>query len=157
MPRELIPYVTATYTAIFALLVIALVPREDIRKLAIHGMVFGAIVDVLVIASGKLLGAFEYVDHGPLVWLGLPFFAPISWALFFIMYFYFLPEKRPWNYVYTALGIIYSVLFGNLLVNLGIMRYFSDQTWVRLLLALAVFTPWFAGATWGYYRLRKHL
>lgn len=146
MPLYFIPVI---YTTFFAIILIATVPQREIRRLSIYGIIFGAIGDVLVIISGKVLKLFEYINYEPLGFMGIPFFAPLSWSIFFVLYFYFLPKRKPLIYVYIVAGIGYSILFGNLLVNLGIMKYYYN----RFLLPLITFSFWFPTVTWGYYKL----
>jgi hypothetical protein len=130
---------------------VAVVPRKDIHRLSIYGILFGAIGDVFVIISGKVFGLFEYVNYEPFGLMGIPFFAPISWTIYFILYFYFMPKERPFIYIYVISAIGYSILFGNLLVNLGLMIYHYN----RLILPLITFSFWFVLITWGYLKLTK--
>lgn len=78
----------------------------------------------------------------------IPFFPPISWAIFFILYFYFLPERKPFLYIYVAAAVFYSILFSNLIINLGIFSI--NHKW---LIALVTFTLWFSAVTWAFRRL----
>lgn len=144
MPLYLI---TPLYTAIFALIVIAVIPKEEIKRLAVYGIFFGALLNILTLLIGSLTGKYCFINFEPLGISFIPFFPPISWTLFFMLYFYFMP-KKPWLYIYAASGIFYSILFGNMITNLGIFKLSH-----RLLLPLIAFTIWFSIATWGYLRL----
>ncbi|MHB1126796.1 MAG: hypothetical protein ACYC2T_07525 [Bacillota bacterium] len=145
------------YTAVFALLVITVVPRKEIRRLAVYGIIFGAIMDVIVLSGGQLLGTFEYINFSPLGFWFIPFFAPISWALFFILYFYFFPKNKLIMYVYVASGIGYSIFFAQLLFNTGIMAIyppnFIPYNYFRIIAPVSVFLIWFPVSTWSFLKL----
>jgi hypothetical protein len=145
------------YTAIFTILMIAVVPRKEIRRLAIYGIIFGAINDVIALSFGQLFGVFEYIDFAPLGYWFLPFFAPIAWTVFYMLYFYFLPEQKLLMYAYVASAIGYSVLFTQLLFNTNIMALyppdFIPYNYMRIIIPLIVFLVWFPFSTWGYLRL----
>jgi hypothetical protein len=147
------------YTFALALTLIVSVPRKDIRRLAIYGIMFGAMNDIIALTLGKLLGTYEYINFAPLGYWVYPFFAPIAWTIFFILYFYFLPKPKPLMYVYVISGIGYAVFFAQLLFNLGIMvvhpKFFSLYV-DRLFDSILVFSLWFPLSTWGFLRLTSH-
>ena len=147
------------YTAIFALVLIASVPRKEIRRLAIYGIIFGVITEIISLSLGKILGIYEYIDFLPLGYWVFPFFAPISWAIYFVIYFYFLPKHKPLIYVYIASGIGYSIFFAQLLFNSGIMVIypkFLPYHYIRLIIPLIVFSIWFPYSTWGFLKLSSY-
>lgn len=147
MPKYFIPLI---YTGIFAIILVVAVPKQDIRRLAIYGIIFGAVVDVFTITLGNITGLYGYINYGPFGFMGIPFFPPISWTIFFMLYFYFLPEQRPLLYVYVASAIFYSILFANLIMNLGIFTL--SHRWLP---SLIVFSIWIPAVTWGFYKLAK--
>lgn len=140
-------FITPLYTGIFAIILVAVVPRKEIKRLAIYGIIFGAIFNILSLLIGKITGKYGFINIGPFGIFGIPFFPPISWTLFFMLYFYFMP-KKPLLYIYVALAIFYGILFGNMITNLGIFKL--SHKWI---LPLIIFTVWFSTATWGYLRL----
>lgn len=77
-------FITPIYTGILAILLVATVPKKEIHRLAIYGIIFGAILDILAIIFGRVAGLYGYINYGPLGIMGIPFFAPISWTIFFI-------------------------------------------------------------------------
>lgn len=147
MLKHFIPLI---YTGIFGAILVTTVPKKEIRYLAIYGIIFGAILDVLAIIFGRITGLYGYINYGPLGMMGLHFFAPISWTLFYMLYFYFLPKRKPLMYVYVASAIFYSIFFANLIVNLGIFNLTH-----RLLDPLIAFSIWIPTATWGFLWLTK--
>lgn len=148
MPINLIPFV---YTGIFALILVAVVPKIEICRLSIYGIIFGAIFDILVVTIGNLTGSFRYINYEPFGLIGIHFLAPICWAIFFILYFYFLPEKKSYIYMYTALAIFYSMLFCQMLTKLSVLKLGHG-----IIDSIVPFVIWFPIATWGYLRLVKN-
>lgn len=140
------------YTAIFALILIALVPRTDIRRLSVHGIIFGGMMDVLVHSFGYVTGLFAWTEYGPFGFIGVHLFANVAWSIFFILFFYFMPTKKPLNYLFVGAGIFFSVLYYNLVLDLGIFQAKS-----RLIFPLLGFSFWFIVATWGFYKLDRFI
>ncbi|MDW7674017.1 MAG: hypothetical protein SCK28_05715 [Bacillota bacterium] len=139
-------------TAIFALLLVILVPRSEIRRLAIYGIIFGGLMDVLMLTIGNLTGFFGWINFGPFGLSYLPFFAPISWSIYYIMYFYFLPRQKTLIYLFAASGIGMSILYTNVVINLGVFM----STVGRVIVPLITFIFWFSIATMGYFKLSEH-
>ncbi len=147
MTINFIPFV---YTSVFAVIVAVLVPRQEIRRLSIYGIIFGGIFDAIVVGTANLLGEFKYINYEPFGLFGLHFLAPVSWTLFFIIYFYHLPTKKVYIYIYTTMGIFYSMLFCQMLTKLEVLSLahgFIDS--------IIPFIPWYIIATWGYLKLTK--
>lgn len=136
----------------FSVILIATVPKMEILRLSIHGIIFGGIMDVLVHVFGNVTGLFAWINYGPLGVMGIPMFASISWAMFFIMYFYFIPVIKPLNYVFAGASVFFSVLYFNLMIDVGILKSSS-----RFLVPLMGFAVWFSIATWGYYKLNHFI
>lgn len=147
MPRYFIPMI---YTGIFALIIVAAVPKADIRRLSIYGIIFGACFDILVLIVGKFTGVFAYINYGPFGFWNIHFFAPFAWSLFFILYFYFLPKNNIYMVIYVAAAYIFSIFFDHMIVSLGIFER-SNQ-----LATLIAFPIWFSTATWGFNRLNSY-
>jgi len=144
---NLIPFV---YTAIFAILLFALVPRNEIRRLLIYGIIFGGVFDVILLSITNFIGEFRYINYEPFGLMGIHFLAPISWSIFFVIYFYFLPEKPKYVYVYVIAAIFYSMLFCQMITKMGVLQL-AHGIWDSII----PFILWFPLATWGYYRLTK--
>jgi len=143
-----VKFIPMVYTFIFALIMFAVVPRAEIRRLSIYAIIFGAIFDVIAATIGYLTGKFGYIDYQEFGVMALHFFAPISWAIYYILYFYFLPEKNIYRYIYVLSGIFYSVMFSQVIGKLGILRPGE-----LLIYPIALFCIWFPLATWGYLKL----
>lgn len=141
-------FIYLIYTAIFAGILVAVVPKKDIRRLSIYGIIFGGLMDIFMLIMGNVTGLYGWINYGPFGFMGIPIFSPISWAIYYILYFHFIPEQKPLNYVYMVAGIVFSILYTNLVINLGVFEAAN-----RTILPLIAFIFWFSIATWGYYRL----
>ncbi|NLI92421.1 MAG: iron-containing alcohol dehydrogenase [Peptococcaceae bacterium] len=137
------------FTMFFALALIATVPREEILRLSFYGIIFGGMADILVHSFGYFTGLFAWINYGPFGFIGVHLFSSISWSIFFILFYYFMPKKKPFNYLFVCAGIFASFLYYNLVLDLGI---FQAQS--RFLLPLFGFGAWFIVATWGFYQLK---
>lgn len=149
MPKYLI---YPLFTMVFAIILIANVPKKETQRLSIYGIIFGGMMDVLVHFFGYITGLFTWINYGPFGFIGVHLFPNISWSIFYILYFHFLPQLKPMNYIFAGGGIFFSVLYYNMVVDLGILRS-SSKLWLPLL----GFTIWFSIATWGYYKLNSFL
>lgn len=139
------------YTSILALIMVVLIPRKDIYKFAFLGIFYGAVMDIIWIGFIKLVGAGGYLNYGPLEFEDFPFMPPIAWTIFFIMFLYFLPEKKPWNYLFAAVASGYSVFFSNVLSNLGIFHW----TFSKVIFPSSLYLTWFLFVTWSYLKYGK--
>lgn len=137
---------------IFALVLVAVVPRKEILRLSFYGIIFGGALDVLVHLFGNITGLYSWINHGPFVFMGISIFASISWAIFFILYYYFIPKIKPLNYIFMGAAVFFSTWNFNFFVDLGILK-----TYDRFLVPLGGFTVWFSFATWGFYKLNKFI
>ena len=138
-------YIYPIYTAILMFFVIAVVPREQIKKLSLMAIIFGAIANLAVIlVVDVLLGIGGHINIGPFGFMGVAFFPPLAWVAFFILYFYFLPEKAPWNYFYVLAAAGYSTIFSNVLQNMGVFHW----NYGGLIVPYLIYLTWFSLAGW---------
>jgi hypothetical protein len=127
----------------------AVVPRDSIRRLVPYAIVFGGIVDAFwLLTLTYWLGIAAYINFGPFGFLGIPFFPLLAWSFFFITYLYLLPEKYPWNWVFTITAAGFSIIFSNVLQNLGIFVWRTN----RLAVPMIVYLTWMIFATYTYQR-----
>ncbi|MHB8126225.1 MAG: hypothetical protein ACYDEJ_11405 [Desulfitobacteriaceae bacterium] len=151
MPIHFIPFISFIYTGIFAVILVATVPRKEIHRLSIYGIIFGGVFDILVVIIGNLTGSFRYINYEPFGLIGIHFMSPISWAIFFIIYFYFLPNKKPYIFIYATIAIFYSILFCQMITKLGVLKLSHG-----IIDSIIPFVFWFPIVTWGYLRLTKN-
>jgi hypothetical protein len=126
------------------------VPKNEIRRLFIYGLIFGGIFDIVVVGISSLIGEFKYIDYEQFGLMGIHFMAPISWTIFFIIYFYLLPDKKIYIYLYVIMGIFYSVLFCQMITKLGVLMLAHG-----IIDSIIPFLIWYPIATWGYLKLQK--
>lgn len=146
-----INYLFLIKLVIFLLLLILIVPRAEIRRLAVYGIIFGSAYDVIGLTIGHFTNTFRWINFDPFGYNYLPLDSPVSWCAFYIMYFYLLPKQKPLLYIFPISGIVMSMIYSRVLVNLGM---FIEP---NFLLRLANFTLWFSYATWGYLKLNKYI
>ena len=97
-------------------------PKNEISRLFIYGLIFGGIFDIVFVGAANLFGEFKYVNYEQFGLMGIHFMAPISWTIFFIIYFYLLPDKKIYIYLYVIIGFFYSVLFCQMITKLGVLK-----------------------------------
>ncbi len=149
MPKH---FIYPIYSIIFTIILIATVPKREIQRLSIYGIIFGGMSDALVHLIGYVTGLFSWINYGPFGFIGVHIFANVNWSIFFIIYFYFLPHPKPLNYVFAGSGIFSSLLYYNMVIDLGILKS-SSKFW----LPLFGFTIWFSIATLGFYKLNTFI
>lgn len=147
MPINAIPFI---YTGIFGIILVNIVPREEIRRLFIYGLIFGGVFDIVVVGFANLIGEFKYINYEPFGLMGIHFMAPISWTVFFVIYFYLLPNNRIYRYIYVITAIFYSVLFCQMITKMGVLQLAHG-----LVTSIVPFVIWLPVATWGYCKLTK--
>ncbi|MGM0370717.1 MAG: hypothetical protein ACQEP9_09855, partial [Bacillota bacterium] len=124
--------------------------RKNIRKLAIYGLLFGALGDIsAILIFGHLLKLGGYLNYGPLGFFNIPFFPPIAWTIWFILYFYFLPDRKILKYIYITTAALYATIFSNVLANLNIFKW----NYSKIILPFFIYITWFIGSTWAKERL----
>lgn len=140
-------WIYVIYTAALVAANISVIPRHDIRRLAFPAILLGGIADIVIVIILQLTGAAVYVNYGPFGVFGIPFFPPLAWTAWFILYFYFMPKRSPHYMIYALVAAGYSGLFANVLANLGIF-YLAH----RVLVPIVVYPIWLTLATIAYIR-----
>jgi hypothetical protein len=136
------------YTAVLGLIMTVIVPRRQIKRLAFWGLIYGSVVDFLILILYNVFSIGKYKNYGPFAFMGFPFFPLLAWAFYFIIYLYFLPKPRPFNYVYSIAAAGYCTIFSNILQNLHIFRWHYG----RLVLPFIIYLLWNLAVTWTYQR-----
>jgi hypothetical protein len=147
VPIKYIPFI---YTTIFSIILVNVVPRNEIRRLFIYGLIFGGVFDVVIVETANLIGEFRYINYGQFGLFGIHFMAPIAWTVFVIIYFYLLPRKKIYIYLYTSMGVFYSIFFCQMITKLGVLKLAHG-----LESSIIPFVIWFPIATLGYLKLTK--
>jgi hypothetical protein len=63
MPTNAIPFL---YASIFGIILVAVVPKKEIHRLFIYGLIFGGLFDIVVVSLANLLGEFRITKLGVL-------------------------------------------------------------------------------------------
>lgn len=142
-------FIYPIYTTVLALALVVVVPRAEIRKQVTYAITFGGAGSVLIVWLISPFNAFEWLNMGPFGYGRVAFFPPLAWTIYFVVYFYLLPRKKPWIYVFVFLAACYSTLFSNVLMNLGILQWNRG----RIALPFLLYFIWFTAATWIYTRI----
>ncbi|MDQ7096383.1 hypothetical protein REC12_22570 [Desulfosporosinus sp. PR] len=145
MPINIIPFI---YTAVLGTILVSIVPKPEIRRFAFYGIIFGGMLDFVFVSIANLMGEFKYINYEPFGLIGIHIVAPTAWTIFFIMYFYFLPDKKLYIYLYTIAGIGYSVFFCQTITKLGVLTLAHG-----IIDSIVPFVIWFPIATWGFLKL----
>jgi hypothetical protein len=147
-------YVYPIYTGILALIFVVLVPRNDIKHLLIYAITFGGVTNVALIGLvGKLLGVGGHINYGAFGAFGIPFFPPLAWTIWFVIFFYFLPNGLLWIVIYVLTAASTSVLFANVLVNLHVLKF----NYGLILVPFLTYVLWFSLVTWAFKHLTRHI
>lgn len=143
-------YIYPLYTGIIALAVILLVPKQEIRRLFIYAIIFGGVANVTVIVFNMLFSFGGHINYGVFGLGGFSFFPPLAWTLWFILFFWFLPERTVLIAIYVVSAAAYSMFFSNVLINLNIFEWKLH----KVIYPLGLYVVWFSIAAWGYLKMR---
>ncbi|WP_407307013.1 hypothetical protein [Desulfosporosinus sp. SB140] len=147
-------FIYPIYTICMFIITYLLVPRQAIRYLLRYSIVFGFLTDMMmVILFTKIIGLGGYINFGPFCFKGIPFFPLIAWTIYYVLYLYLLPREKPWIYIFPIAAAFFSVLFSNVLQNLGIFVW----NWGTLIIPLAIYLIWHTAVTWAYLKISKAL
>ncbi|MBM7624220.1 hypothetical protein [Sporohalobacter salinus] len=138
-------WVYPIYTSILGIILKAIVPRTAIKRFAIYSIILGGIGDFIILLILKyIFNIGLYVNYFPFGTSGFPFFPPLAWSIWFILYFYFLPNERFLKIIYIVIAAAYSAFFANVLLNLNIIKW----NYERIFLPFGIYLVWFSIVTW---------
>lgn len=137
----------------FGFAAIILIPKEKYRKFLVYGLIFGGIGDILLILIvGRLLGGFQYRNLGVFNILNVTsFWSPLAWMFVKMFFFYGLPLRKHFFYLYILAFGFFGYCVGLVLENFGLFHYSGIYRY----LAPFVLTGWFYLAAWLYMKLEK--
>ncbi len=142
---------------IFALLmlflVLAFVPRKEIKKLFWFSLLWGSTVDAVLILLFRMLNLYHYVKLEPFNFLGAPLWIPLAWSPAFILFIYFYPNRKEWYYTtfYIAAFSMMGVAIGLFFTQVGLIKEVHWNEFLRF----PVHFIWFYGALKHYQRLES--
>lgn len=145
-------FIYPIYTFVLFIVTYLLVPRQEIRYLLRYGVIFGAVTDaVMIIVFTKIIGLGGYIAYGPFAFKGMPFFPLLAWTIYYVLYLYLLPKSKPWTYIFPITAAFYSVLFSNVLQNLGIFKW----NWGTILIPSLIYLFWHFTVTWIFIKIQE--
>lgn len=150
MGREMIYLYKALF---FGLAALILIPKEYYRKYLIYGLLFGAIADVLLIwIIGGIFHGFEYRHMGQFNVFNLfSFWTPLAWMFAFMFFFYCLPTRKLFFYLYVFTFGLFGYMVGLVLHNFGLFEYYGIYKYF----APFIINGWFLAAAFAYLKAEK--
>lgn len=140
------------YMLALGALVYLTVPKHQIKKLAFWAVLFGASVNILAImVFGKVFNVGGHINFMPFGFLGIPFFPPIAWTAYYLLFFYVIPRQKPWKWVFVLIASFYATFFSNVLVQLGILKW----NYGRIVVPFLIYSSWHAAVTWAFFRFTE--
>lgn len=140
------------YTAALGALVYLTVPKYQIKRLAFWAVLFGAGVDIpAVMVLTKVFNVGGHINYMPFGFLGIPFFPPIAWSAYYLLFLYVIPKQNPWKWVFVLIAAGYSTFFSNILVQLGILKWNFGSVIVPFL----IYVSWNSVVTWLFFRFTE--
>lgn len=143
-------YIYPIYTVSLLVMLIAIVPKKHIRGLAPYAILLGSFFELLVLfLMTYMFNLAGHKNFGPFGAFWVPFFPPIAWGIYFVMYFYVLPQNKSWTFFFPLISAIFSTLFANVLVNLDV--FFIHYN--RVIVPFLVYITWHSISTIIFIRL----
>ncbi|WP_459929558.1 hypothetical protein [Desulfosporosinus burensis] len=138
------------YLLIAFIVILIYVPKKDFKEYFIYGLILGGLGDVLVVGLFQnLLHIIWFTNAGVFDILGQNLLSPPSWIFTVIIYLRFLPQRRPFLYLYILTFALFSVGYGYLVHNVGL---FDFKSWFYPLFAYFTFLCWWIFITWLFIR-----
>ncbi len=146
------PYFYIIFVAITAIGAYAIIPKQDLKKYFLYGLVFGAVGDILVYSTIHSLGLAGYLGFEELKVLNdYSIFTPITWLFAFMIFFYFLPVRPVFLIIYIAAWTALNYSVGLVMENLGLFWHAHIYYYFEPL----VFAAWYSIAAFGFRKLEK--
>ena len=146
-------FIYPIYTGTLAILTFVVVPRREIQRLGIYAIFFGGVFDIFnIILFTKVIGIGGYINFRPFGAFGIPFFPPMAWTAYFILFIYMLPKRSPWKYLFPSVAAGYSTFFSHVLQELGIFKW----NWGSPLFHFLIFIVWHYAVWWAYSKVSQN-
>jgi hypothetical protein len=142
--------ITLLFYPVFLLIVFILtlifIPREKYKEYFIYGFLTGALGDIIVVGlTQNVLGLIWFKNQGIFYVHKMIALSPLCWSMVMMIFFYFLPERKYFRYVYILTWAFYSLGYGYVVHNVGL---FSFVDWFYPLPAYIIFLCWWTFASW---------
>jgi hypothetical protein len=142
-----------SYYLIFALvmlfLLLAFVPRQEIKKLFWFSLLWGSGVDTFFVLLFRFLNLYYYQGLEPFNLLGTSILLAMSWSPAIILYIHFFPNRDEWYYItfyitaYSMIGVSIGLFF----TQVGIIKEIHWNEFFRF----PIHFIWFFGV-WKHYQ-----
>lgn len=138
---------------LFGVATLVTIPREVYKKYLIWGFILGGVGELaMVTIFERLLHLIKYKNMGFFNVFGLvSFWTPLAWMFTFMLFFYFLPVRRIFFYLYLLGFAFFAHMVGLVLQNLGLFEYIGTYIYYAPL----VFFLWFSLAAFTYLRYNR--
>jgi hypothetical protein len=140
------------FAALIFIMLVILVPRERIKKLFWFSLIWGPVVDVLLVWIFEALKLYRYQYLKPFDFLGAPIWNALAWAPAIILFIHFLPQRKERYIIPVYIGTfsMIGVFIGAYYTELGLVQ----EIHFHYLLRFPIWYLWFSGALWHYRRLQ---
>jgi hypothetical protein len=110
-------------TSVFGMASLIIIPKKCYKKFFLYGLIFGGLMDSLVVIVLSLLKLIQFRNMGYLNFQNLfPIVNPLTWIFVFMLFFYFLPVSKSFFYLYILGFTLSGMLIGSLLSNLNLFE-----------------------------------
>ena len=147
-----ISYVHAAFAVMTTVLFLIIVPKLLYKQFLIYGIIFGGLVDALMVSAYTVLGLIRYKGFGLFGILDLvSSWTPVVWISAFGMFFYMLPVRKFFLIPYILSWTAFTYGIGLVFENFGVFEYIGLWRYIAPLNFLA----WFSVSAWFYTRNSK--
>lgn len=134
------------YLLIAFTLTVIFIPRNKYRRYFICGFLVGCLGDVIIVfILQNLLHVMFFTNQGMFYVLKLNALSPLGWTLTMILFLYFLPSNRWFQYPYIATWAFCSLSFAYILRNAGLYDFVP---WLYPIPISFLFLGWYSFAAW---------
>ncbi|WP_045575079.1 hypothetical protein [Desulfosporosinus sp. I2] len=139
-----------SYILIAFIVVLITIPKNDLKKYFIYGVLLGGLGDVVVVGIFQnFLNIIWFKNAGIFNVLGQNILSPPSWILTVMIFLSFLPQQKTFQYIYVFAFALFSVCYGYLVHNIGL---FDFRPWFYPSFAYLTFLFWWSFITWIFIR-----
>ncbi len=134
------------YLLIVFVLSLIYIPKRQYKEYLIYGLLTGALVDIALVGFlSKVLRIMWFKNQGIFEVLGQHYLSPPSWAFTVMLYLYFLPRQRWFQYGYILLFAWFSFSYGLMVRNCDLYDFKPLAYYIG---APFAFLGWWIFVTW---------
>jgi hypothetical protein len=134
------------YLAIVFSLSLIFIPKKEYKEYLIYGLLHGGLSDIIVVGIfANLFHLMWFKNGGIFLVMGQIFLSPPCWTFTIMLFLYFLPERRPFLYLYILTFTFFSFGYGLMVRNCGLYDF---KPWFYYAVSPITFCAWFSFAAW---------